>query len=68
MLCANFSQLWGCGEQLFISRKQTRPITSSGGWCGQLGQGMGGNRQVFSILSIPKSELNKKGKEKEINK
>lgn len=47
MLCANFSQLWGCGEQLFISGKQTRPITSSGGWCGQGGQRTGGDQQVF---------------------
>lgn len=61
MLCANFSQLWGCGEQLFISGKQTRPITSSGGWCGQGGQRTGGDQQVFfpPPPSIPKSESSK---------
>lgn len=52
MLCANFSQLWGCGEQLFISGKQTRPITSSGGWCGQGGQRTGGDQQVFFLLLL----------------
>lgn len=52
MLCANFSQLWGCGEQLFISGKQTRPITSSGGWCGQGGQRTGGDQQVFFPLLL----------------
>lgn len=63
VLGANFSQLWGCGEQPFISGKQTRPITSSGGWCGQGGRGTGGDQQVFFFFfpspSIPKSESSK---------
>lgn len=50
MLGANLSQLWGCGEQPFISRKQTRPITSSGGWCGQGGRGMGGDKHFFLLF------------------
>lgn len=55
-LGANFSQLWGCGEQPFISGKQTRPITSSGGWCGQGGRGTGGDRQVFTLLLLFQSQ------------
>ncbi|TKS81286.1 hypothetical protein D9C73_015391 [Collichthys lucidus] len=51
--CANFSQLWGCGEQPFISGKQTRPITSSGGWCGQRGHSSARNR-----LSISEDDRN----------